>query len=468
MTDAGAKSRLRRALGFRDVVSFYVVAIVGLRWIATAAAVGPSAIVLWLVALATFFLPLAFAVIELSSRHPEEGGIYAWTRRAFGDFAGFLTGWMYWASNLVYMPGLLYFSAASALFVVGERGRGLAQNPAYFLTWALGGMALALILNLVGLRVGKWLSNAGAIGTWVPAAALVGLGAVAAMKFGSASSFSLGALVPSAGFRDVAFWSTVAFAFAGFEAASLMGEEIVDARRTVPRAIVVAGVIIAAIYILGTIAILVALPREQVTGLAGIPEAVDRVASRLGAGAIMPVVALLLALGGLGGTSAWLGSTARLPFVAGLDRFLPAAFGRLHPRWGTPHVSLWTQAVAAAAIAVLGQAGSGVKAAYDALVSMGVIVYFVPYLLLFGAWMRVQKEPAGEGVVRLPGGRPAVYALATLGMATTLASIGFALVPPADAPHPAWAALKVAGGSLLLTLLGVAVYGLGSARRRRA
>ena len=96
-----APGGLRRAMGVRDTALFLVVAVASPRWIATAAAAGPSALVIWMIALATFFLPLAFTVLELSSRHPNEGGVYVWTKHAFGGFAGFMTAWMYWASNLV-------------------------------------------------------------------------------------------------------------------------------------------------------------------------------------------------------------------------------------------------------------------------------------------------------------------------------------------------------------------------------
>src|SRR5450432_4689543 len=101
-------------MGFRDLVLFYLVTGVSLRWIATAAAAGPSSIVIWIGAFLVFYTPLALSVIELSSRYPEEGGIYVWSKRAFGPFAAFITGWSYWGSNLPYFPGILYFAAGNA------------------------------------------------------------------------------------------------------------------------------------------------------------------------------------------------------------------------------------------------------------------------------------------------------------------------------------------------------------------
>src|SRR5438105_7740398 len=140
--------QLRRALTFRDLFLFYIVTGFSLRWVATAAAAGPSALVIWAIAALGLFVPLVFCVLELSSRYPEEGGVYVWSKRAFGPFAGFLTGWTYWGSNLPYFPGLLYFGAGNALFIGGAAWQALASRPAYFIVFALVGLTLAVTMNV--------------------------------------------------------------------------------------------------------------------------------------------------------------------------------------------------------------------------------------------------------------------------------------------------------------------------------
>ncbi len=459
---------LRRAMGLRDVVLFLIVAVVGIRWIATAAAVGPSALVIWLIGFFALFVPLAFAVVELSSRHPGEGGLYVWTRHAFGDYPGFLAGWMYWSSNLSYFPGLLYFSAASALYAFGSHGHALSASVPYFVIASLAGLAIALWLNVVGLNVGKHLHNAGAWGTWVPVALLVVAGFVALSRFGSANEFTASTLTPSAHLQDLVLWSTIAFAFCGVESASFLGDEIEDARRTIPRAIVLAGAAITAIYFLGTLAVLLALPKSEVTGLAGILEAISRVGSKVGAPWIAPAAALLTAIGGIGGVGAWLASNGRLTFVAGVDRYLPPAFGKLHPRYGTPHVALLVQGAGAALFTALSQAGTGVKGAYDALVSMTVLAYFIPLLLVFAALIAAQGEPAPPGTVRVPGGKPVAITMGVLGFLTTAVSMVLAALPPADAQNTALAVGKVIGGTLLLLAVGSLLYARGRARAQSA
>ena len=456
---------LRRALGFRDLALYYIVTTFSIRWIATAAAAGPSALVIWVVAALCLFMPLVFTVLELSSRYPEEGGMYVWSKRAFGPFAGFITGWTYWGSNLPYLPGLLYFAAGNALFIGGARWQALSSNQTYFLIVSTAGLALAVGMNVVGLNVGKWLANAGGFALWIPTAALIVLGLISWSRDGSATPIGAAALVPKLSLKDVIFWSTIAFAFAGVESASTMGDEIQDARRTVPRALLAAGAFITVMYIVATWCVLLALPREQVSGLQGIMQAIQTMAARGGAAWLAPIMAGLITVNALGGVGAWFAATARLPFVAGVDRFLPAAFGRLHPRWQTPYVSLLVQAAIAALFVFLGQAGTNVRGAYEALVSMAIVGQFIPYLYMFAALIRLQREPAGPEVLRVPGGAIVARVMGTLGFLTSAAAIVLACVPADDEPNKTLAVVKVVGASVALVAVGAVVYAVG--RRRQ-
>jgi len=457
---------LRRVLTFGDLVLYYSVTGFSLRWIATAAAAGPSALVIWVIAALGFFVPLVFSTLELSSRYPEEGGVYVWSKRAFGPFAAFVTGWTYWGSNLPYFPGLLYFAAANALFIGGPAWQSLSANSTYFISVALTGLAIAVTMNVVGLNVGKWLNNVGAIASWVTALLVIVLGYLSWSRFGSATPLNAHALVPSTSLKDVIFWSTIAFAFGGVESGSTMGDEIVDARRTVPRAILAAGALITVLYIVCTLSVLLAIPKEQVSGLQGIMQAIQAVTAKAGLAWLAPIAAAFVTLNALGGVGGWFAATARLPFVAGIDRFLPPAFGDLHPRWHTPYVALLVQAAIAGLFIFLGQAGTSVHGAYDALVSMGIIAYFIPFLFMFAAMIVLQREPAGPDVMRVPGGKPIAIALAITGFVVTTISIVLACIPPDEEPNKTLAVVKVVGASLALVGIGVAVYLLGRGRAR--
>jgi amino acid transporter len=467
-TQAEDPNRPKRVLGFRDLILFYVVTGISLRWIATAAAAGPSSIVIWIGAWLCFYTPLALSVLELSSRYPSEGGLYVWSKRAFGDFSGFMSAWTYWTSNLPYFPAVLYFAASNILFMRQTAWAHLSNNATFYIVFSLLTLSAATLMNIVGLDVGKWLNNVGALAMWIPVGIVIVLGLIAWHRYGSATSFTLQSMKPSAHLNDIIFWSVLTFAFGGCETASFMGEEIKNPRRSIPFALLFGGATIAFCYIVGTAAILLALPSSEVNSLQGLVQAISKTSARVGFPGVLPVAAFLIALSNIGAAGAYLAAVARLPFVAGIDRFLPPAFGKLHPRWKTPWVALLTQLVLGALFIFLGQAGTSVKGAYDVLVSMGVITYFIPYLYLFAAQIKLQREPAGPDVIRIPGGKPIATLVAALGFLTTTLTIAVSLIPQPDEPNKLLALLKIVGGTGVLVLVGIGIYAAGRRRAARA
>jgi glutamate:GABA antiporter len=447
MTQPSKTASLPRVLNLRDVVLFNITAIVGLRHLQTASQFGPASILLWLLAMLVFFLPSAVAVRELSELDSRTGGLYRWAERAFGTNHGFLAGWSYWVSNVVYFPALLVTTAAIAAYAIGaEGGVRLGENTTFVGVFSLGCLWFALGVNLAGLRLGRWLPNIGAYGTWVPAAILVGLAVWAFAAHGSATSFTTSRLLPEHfNYELVNFFSTITFAFAGLELAPTMGDEIRDPAATLRRGVFLSGIIIAAIYILGSAAMLIALPADQISVTNGIPQVVAVLSGRLGAAWLVPaaaLVAVLIALGNVGGVGAWLAGSARLPFAAGIDRVLPPAFSRVHPRWQTPHVALLAQGGCATVIVLLGLLGATVRDAYVTLQSATAILYFVPFLYLFGAYLRLRRNRSWRTAV-----------LGWAGLATIVASIGLSLVPPAVESAIGFEA-KVVGGVAAFLLLG--------------
>src|SRR5438477_3207841 len=142
-------------MGFWDVLLFNIAAVLGPRWIAAAAHNGTSSISLWLLAAVLFFMPSALVIAELSTRFPAEGGLYVWTKEAFGDFHGFVAGWCYWVYTLLYFPGLLMASMAMSVYIGGPKYAALADNKMYLIPASLALLAIAAGLHLVGLNIGK-------------------------------------------------------------------------------------------------------------------------------------------------------------------------------------------------------------------------------------------------------------------------------------------------------------------------
>ena len=456
---------LRPSIRFRDLVLFYVVSGLSVRWTATAAAAGPSILPIWIAALLFFFVPLAASVMELSSRYPQEGGVYVWTRRAFGDSAGFIAAWTYWMSNLPYFSGVLYFGAASALVAFSQPASDLAASPGYYLGFSAAWLAIITVLNIRGLDAGKWLNNFSSLGGLLPLAVLLVLAGACYSRFGPFMPYSASAFVPHWTFEKAVFWSSVFFAFGGVEAASAMGGEIDNPRHVIPGAILAGGSVLAIGYIAGTGALLTALPPRTVGGPEGFINGIQAMSTRLGVGWIVLPVALLVSLNAVGGAAAYLCSTSRLPFVAGIDHYLPAAFGWVHPRYRTPWIAIGAYGMAGILVAILGQAGTTVRGAYDVLVAMGIISYFVPYLFLFAAMIRLQREPAGLEVRRVPGGKPVALLLGVLGLASTAVTIVLSVFPGPEEPNKVQAVAKVVGGTIVLIGTGVLVFVL---ERRKA
>ena len=454
-------------MGFRDLVLFYVVTGVSLRWIAAAASIGPSSILIWLGAWLFFYVPLALSVIELSSRYPAEGGLYVWTKKAFGEGPGFIAAWTYWNSNLPYFPAVLYFAASNVLFLRPNWQR-YSHSPQYFVIFSVSVLSALTFINLVGMNIAKWSYNTGALSMWIPALMVVGMGFIAWARFGSATSFHGSAMLAIPHLRQMIFWSTLIFAFGGCETASFLAGEIKNPRRTIPRALLIAGFTIAFCYILGTFCVLLALPSAEASNLDGLVQAIERTSERLGLHGVTSTAAALIAISNIGAAAAFLAAAARLPFVAGIDGFLPAVFGRVHPRWHTPYASVLAQGLIGIAFVFLGQAGTSVKGAYDVLVSIGVITYLVPYLFVFAALVRVQGEPTGADVILVPGGKPAAISIAIVGFCTTMFAILLSLIPSPEEPHKILVTVKVLGAALVLIGLGMVVYWVGKSRRRPA
>jgi amino acid transporter len=456
-----------------DVVAMNIVAIVGLRWISRSARIGAPAVTLWILAALLFFIPLAAVLAELSSRHPQQGGIYVWARRAFGPVHGFVCGWCLWVNNLFYFPALLLFAAANALIPFGAEG--LSDSRSYSVVFVLGLLWATTFLNVRGFSSSKWLQHLGSVATWIPAVILIGCGAIALFTFGSATSFAPSELLPRENFWDsMSFWSSLCFAFSGFEISSMVGQEVYNPRQTIPRSIVLSGIAITAIYILSSASILVAVPASELAERSGIADAVDLVTTKLGFAGVGAFIALLLVVGSIGGTSSWIAGAARVPFAAGVDAAMPSAFAKLHEKYRTPYIALIAQGLATTAlflVSVFLSVGGGqttIQEAYDIMVNLTILIYFLPYAYLFAAFIRLRTIDADiladENAVTLPGGTVGAWLIAGCGMFATVIAMALIFVPPPGTENVLNYEVNLIGQTL--ALIGIGMFFYWAARRR--
>lgn len=425
MSSDANPTNLKRVLGRWDLVLLFVVAVFNLNVVPSIAANGGVTVWLWIIALLLFFWPQGIAVIELAHRYPGEGGVYLWAKEVFGDFHGFLSGWCYWTNNMLYVPTVMLYFVGVSVYVLGPSHQSLADNKIFALATSTVLLVVLTWLNIVGLGVGKWINNLGAIGTGIAAAVLIGLGIVLWQRFGTT--------LTSADFRvpaDPRFvlnsFGVICFGLVGLELASVMGDEIRDPARTLPGAVAWGGILSGALYVGVTLTLLIAVGKK-VSVLQGIVQAVSHMAAQVGVAWIVIPFALMLSLSIAGIGSAWMGGSARIPFVAGLDAYMPSWLGSLHPRYATPYAALIVQGLVSLILVIINfAAAGGVQAAFQTMLSIAVVLQLVPFIYMFAALLKLAfKAPAGEGHYN----RPVLIMAGISGLITTIVAIVVAFFP---------------------------------------
>ena len=456
-----AQPHLIRALGRRDLVLLFVVAVFNLNVVPSIAANGGVTIWLWIISLLLFFWPQGIAVIELAHRYPGEGGVYLWAKEVFGDFHGFLSGWCYWTNNMLYVPTVMLYFVGVSVYVLGPGHQGLADNKFFAATASLTLLALLTFLNILGLGVGKWINNLGAIGTFVAAGVLIGLGIVIWSRFGTtltAADFK----IPANPKFVLNSFGVICFGLVGLELASVMGDEIQDPRRTLPGAVALGGVLSGTLYVAVTLTLLIAVGKN-VNVLQGIVQAVTHMAAQVGLSWITIPFALMLSFAIAGIGSAWMGGSARIPFVAGLDSYMPAWLGRVHRRYTTPYAALIVQGIVSAILVVLNFAGAGVQETFQKLLSLAVVLQLVPFIYAFGALIKFAvTEPTPKGQYS----RVTMFTAGVSGFLMTI--LGIALVFfPAQQISSLWSyELWMVGGTMFF--IGLAAFFFFVYGRRKA
>lgn len=418
-------------LGLFDLSFFLIAALVNLNSVPVVAAVGSGAILFWIIGFLFFFIPQGIAVLELSARYPQEGGIYNWNKTAFGDFHGFASGWCYWTNNIFYIPTLLFYIVGFMAFIGGEATAEVGRNP---LLMGLISLALLWIItgvNILGFGVGKWVQTIGAFGTFLTASLILFIGVIALRTHGAANAISFSTMMPEwSDWRSMSLLSVVCLNFVGLELGSVIGDEIKNPLRNIPRAAIAAGIVTVALYVMSTFAILSTIPANEIGVIDGILQGVKRAAERVNLLWLVAPIAVLMSFNAAGNTSAWLAGSARIPFVIGLDRFLPSALGKIHPRYHTPYVALVVQGIASSFFIVVNAIGSTVHDMYLILLQSTIILQLIPYLYMFAALIRIrfypEQFPSGPGYFQKSW---LCYATGIVGFLSTFGGVVFALLP---------------------------------------
>jgi amino acid transporter len=447
---------LKKELGLFDLVLTQVVFVVGTFWVGWAARLGHEQNVFWILAILTFYVPLAVAVIFLNRLMPLEGGLYQWTKLAFNEFVAFMVGWNLWVFATFILAGVGLVVTTNISYSIGPTAALMKDNRSIIVA-----ISFALVIGMIvaavrGLALGKWIHNVGALVHLMTFGILIALPLVA---FSAASGLEYRPFLlqlPTFSEYNINVASKLALgALTGFEYVAILAGETRSPAKNIGRSVVIASPIIAVMFILGTSSVLALVPRDQTDVIGPIPQTLSIGFRSLGwVGTVGSIAILGITVRTIALMSIYFAGNTRLPMVAGWDRLLPGWFSRLHPKYKTPMNSILFVGAVTAVLTVLSLWGAHAQEAFQLIDNAGGVFYALTYLVLFAIPLFGMKALG----VKAPWWLKLACAS---GFLVTLIYIRFAIVPITEVESPLTFALKIIATVLIANAIGIAIYVLG-------
>src|SRR5213596_3523823 len=455
---------LKKPLGLRDLVLTQILFVVGSSWVGAAAKLGQSHLFFWLLAILLFYIPQAAVVIYLNRLMPLEGGIYQWAKIGFNEFAGFIVAWNVWLLSITVIALGGMFVTTNISYAIGESAAWMPNSK-----WCVSLLSSALVIGLGwtavrGLALGKWVHNVGGLVMLLVYGALIALPFIGLARGELKQYHPLQIAAPTVSmFYCLNIFTKLSIgALSGFEYVAILAGETRAPARDIGRSVIIASPIIALAFILGTSSVLAFVGNNPIDLIGPVPQTL-----RLGlqsfpiAGAIASAGIILMTVRTISSTSVHVTGSSRLPMVAGWDRLLPRWFSHLHPRYKTPVNSIMFVAAITLVIAISSQIGAGIQEAFQLVDNAAYVFYGIVYTVIFAIPI------FGAGATR--SGAPIWLRIAAIcGAAVSLSAIFFTVYPIIDVPSPLSFAVKIIAVTAIANAIGVAIFLLGTKRRRTA
>ena len=423
-------SNKKHALTIFSLTMITVGSVDSIRNLPATALFGSQLIAFFILGALFFLIPTALVSAELASGWPKQGGIYIWVKEAFGKKAGFLAIWLQWIENVIWYPTILSFVAGTIGYLIDPT---LAGNPYFLCLVIVCSFWGATLVNLRGMYSSAIMSNICAIsGLLLPMALIIGLGAVWILGDNPVHvKFDLESTLPH--LQDRSMWvslTAIILSFCGIEIATVHANDVHNPQRAFPRALVYSVGIILSTLILGSLSIAVVLPSNDINLVAGIMQAFDAFFARYQLLWLMPVVAVMLVLGGLGGVSNWIIAPTKGLLVAAQDGNLPPVFQKVNQQ-GAPVTMLIGQASIVTVLSALFLFMPSVNGSYWLLTALAAQLYMLMYLLMFLAAIKLRiSAPDHPRAFRIPGGTVGLCFVAGVGMIGVLTTLAVSFIPP--------------------------------------
>ena len=450
---------LRKELGVRDLALTQILFIIGLTWIGVAGKLGPSHVVMWLLAIVLFYFPMAAVVIYLNQLMPLEGGLYQWAKLGFNSTVGFLLAWNLWLYVIVYTSEIGLQCATYLAYALGPGAAWMTSS-----TWFVA-LASAVILTLmavaatIGLAVGKWVHNTGGVFMLIIFVLLIGLPFLGLASGHLREFHPFRTELPRLSLLNLNILGKLGFgALGGFEYIAILAGETRAPASAVRKSVLIAAPVIALMFILGTATVVAYVPNREIDLIGPMPQVLRIGFGPFGIAGPLVTIAILMTLAmRVAQVSVSFTAVTRLPMVAGWDRLLPGWFARLHPRYRTPVNSVALVAVCSFVISLLSLIGVGRQEAFQLVFNAGGIFYALTYLVMFAI-----------PIFGLRGVEPRpprwLQAASWSGLLMTLLYVVLSIVPIIEVQSVATFAFKVSSMIVVMNLVGVGI--LVAARRR--
>jgi len=458
----------RKELGLTDLVLTQIVFVVGTIWVGTAAKLGGEQLFFWLLAILTFYLPLAAVVIYLNRLMPLEGGLYQWAKLGFNEFVGYMVAWNLWVFAILVMSGIGLLVVTNLSYAFGVRW--IAESGWFITLFSCALVGVMVALSTRGLSFGKWVHNAGGVLLSLTFLVLIALPFVALVRGTLAEYHPFTFAVPAFSLsnpelfkKSLNIYSKLALgALTGFEYVAILAGESKAPARNIGRSVLIAAPVIALMFILGTSSVLAFVRPDEVDLISPIAQVLTRGFGSMGVVANFVSLVILALIGRqVALMSIYLTANARLPMVAGWDNLMPAWFTRLHPKYKTPVNSILFVGAFALGFGLLGIVGVGMQEAFQLLDNAATIFYATAYVVLFAIPL--------FAAVRIGLRAPLWLRVASAsGLLVSLLGIALTIVPIVEVGSKLSFALKLVAVALVFNLAGAGLYYMGRRRQRAA
>lgn len=460
--DVAARSAgFKKELGLFDLVLTQVVFVVGTIWVGWAAQLGRHQMAYWILAIITFYLPLAAVVIFLNRLAPLEGGVYQWAKVAFNDFVAFMVAWNLWIFGISVMSGIGLIIKKNIAYAIGPRGDWMHESK-----WMTTLVCVLLIVGVVaasrrGLALGKWVQNVGGLFLLVTFATLILLPFITAGRGTLANYHPFATSLPPVTSHNINVFSKLAVgALSGFEYIAILAGECRAPARNISRSVLISAPIIALMFILGTASVLAFVAPEKVDLIGPIPQVLSLGFNSFGwVSTLISITIFGVAARQIALMSIYFAGNTRLPMVAGWDNLLPAWFAKLHQRYQTPVNSILFVGVVTLAFSLLPLIGVLEEEAFQIQDNAATMFYALIYIVLFAIPF--------VAISRFGVKAPLWLKIASAsGLVVSLIAGFYAMFPIKPVAQPIGFALKVFSVALVTNVIGIAIFLLD--RRRRA